>query len=561
MKKTGFCTILLKVALAIIAISLIIPLPALSSRKKNISVITGVVASDFGMVADARVRVSGSQKFSLTDKNGRFVIDRPPLFFEPITITAGKDGWFNNAVRVLPGSQNANIRLYPIPNQDNQAYRFISPAVCARCHNTLAKYWDKSKMAHTTSNVKVLNMYNGTDATGRNLAGPGFKLDNPDKSGDCTVCHAPSAAVTQGGAKDIETALWSPKTEWDGISCDFCHKIRKTVKTNDSPSLFKPVMKRQTPYRGNSIMVFGPYDDVVNSVMSASYSPVFEKGNYCAACHSQVRKTESKTSWDREKVYTDAEWKNFNIGDDTIIPIQTTYQEWKGWQNSLPADDGNKGKKCQDCHMSWRKEMLPYDNYIIDGNARSMWGVKRDPENIRPHHFDGGTETQLKTALSLEIDGEIQNDILNVKVFITNTNGGHWVPTGDPMRHVMLLVSAADSQGRELKLIKGETLPTWTGVGNKDSGNYSGLPGKVFSKVLKDKKGNINVPFWKADSVDKDTRIRPKTTVTLNFQFKIENPDDEPVTEAKLIYRPFIKSLARIKKWDIKDIIITTRAW
>ena len=45
-------------------------------------------------------------------------------------------------------------------------------------------------------------------------------------------------------------------------------------------------------------------------------------------------------------------------------------------------DEQNKGKKCQDCHMSWRKEMLPYDNYIVDGGARRMWGSYRSARNI-----------------------------------------------------------------------------------------------------------------------------------------------------------------------------------
>lgn len=41
--------------------------------------------------------------------------------------------------------------------------------------------------------------------------------------------------------------------------------------------------------------------------------------------------------------------------------------------------------------MSWRKEMLPYDNYVVDGMARNMWGTHRSPKNIRPHHSWTGT--------------------------------------------------------------------------------------------------------------------------------------------------------------------------
>ena len=59
---------------------------------------------------------------------------------------------------------------------------------------------------------------------------------------------------------------------------------------------------------------------------------------------------EGKT-WDPGKVYSTAEWKGFGLSGNEYLPIQTTYQEWKQWQDQLPADDTNKGKKCQDCHM------------------------------------------------------------------------------------------------------------------------------------------------------------------------------------------------------------------
>lgn len=561
MKKRFFYTTLIGIAFAALAVLLIGPARTKSFQGEDRSQVSGVVASKFGMVAKARVRIAGSSQFTLTDINGRFTLQTPPFPARPLQITAGKKGWFNNSVSVWPGSRGANIQLYPLPQNDNPGYRHISPNVCAQCHNTLSKYWDKSKMAHATSNGKTLNMYNGTDATGRTLAGPGYKLDNPDKTGNCTFCHAPSSAFTRTGAKDIESALWSSRTEWDGISCDYCHKTRNVVKSNDTPSLYKPIFKRNTPFRGNSILVLGPYDDVVNTAMSASFSPVYDKGIFCATCHSQVRKLPDGQTWDRKKVYADQQWENFNIGNDSVLPVQTTFQEWRQWQDSLKANDSNKEKSCQDCHMSWRKEMLPYDEYVVDGNARNMWGVKRDPENIRPHHFDGGTETQLKTALSMEIQGTIRNDILEVIVYISNTNGGHWVPTGDPMRHIMLLVSAEDSSENRLELISGQTLPAWTGTGPRKQGNYAGLPGKVFSKILADSAGKKNVPFWQADTIIADTRIKPKTTVTAKFKFKINNPDDEPMAFAKLIYRPFTKSLARIKKWDVKDILITETAW
>jgi len=193
--------------------------------------------------------------------------------------------------------------------------------------------------------------------------------------------------------------------------------------------------------------------------------------------------------------------------------------------------------------------------------ARNMWGTQRSAQNIRPHHFEGGTETQLKTALAMEMEGEIKANKLTVTVYITNTNGGHWVPTGETMRSVMLLVQAMDSSGKPLKMTKGPRLPEWAGTGNPDQGNYAGLPGTAFARVLADDAGNIHVPFWRATRIAEDSRIRPKDSVTLKFEFAVSQANDEPGAQAKLIYRPVIRPLAKIKNWPVNDITITSAAW
>lgn len=161
----------------------------------------------------------------------------------------------------------------------------------------------------------------------------------------------------------------------------------------------------------------------------------------------------------------------------------------------------------------------------------------------------------------MELDGKITGKKLDINVYITNTNGGHWVPTGETMRSVMLVINVVDSNGKPLKMIKGERLPEWTGKGDAEAGNYAGLPGSVFARVLQDDKGNLNVPFWRATSIASDTRIRPKTTVTLSYEFFLENPENEPTAEAKLIYRPVMRPLAKSKNWHVEDILITSSVW
>jgi len=524
-------------------------------------VIRGRVISTYGPVENARVRAAGDEKYTLTDRQGRYELVTAHAPGTRFMVTAGKEGWFNNGQVANTSGHLRDIFLNPVFLNDSPGYRFNSPVVCSRCHVKLTRYWDQSKMAHTTSNPKLLNMYYGTDALQRQGVGPGYRLDNPKNEGNCAICHAPSAANSIPLSQDLETVIRNPWIEWDGISCEYCHKVRKVIQDKTRPSHFSAILERQSPTRGNSILVFGPYDDVVVPPMAATYSPVYDQGEFCSTCHSHFKKLDNSKTWNSNQVYSSSEWKGFGLDGNDYLPIQTTYQEWKQWQDQLPADDSNKGKKCQDCHMSWRKEMLPYDNYIVDGGARNMWGTYRSPKNIRPHHFDGGTETQLKTALALEVEGEIVDKKLLIHVYITNTNGGHWVPTGETMRSVMLLVKATDSNGKALEMNDGGRLPEWAGKGRVEAGNYAGLPGAAFARVLGDDQGNLNVPFWKATRIVSDTRIRPKKTVDLKFEFVIEDPEDEPTVEASLIYRPVIRPLAEMKSWLVEDIRIATSVW
>ncbi|MBW2240038.1 MAG: hypothetical protein JRF39_13645, partial [Deltaproteobacteria bacterium] len=295
--------------------------------------IRGRVISEYGPVENARVRVAGTETFVLTDRQGNFELPTERLAGKKLWVTAGKEGWFNNAQVAPPSGRMNDIFLYPIYLNDRPDYRFISPVTCSRCHVKLTRYWDKSKMAHTTSNPKILDMYYGRDALQNKNVAPGYRLDNPDSEGNCVVCHAPSVAASRSWTKDLETALWSARTEWDGISCDYCHKVRNVISDKTRPSGKRPVLERQTAAKGSSIMVFGPYDDVVVPPMGASYSSIYDKGRFCSTCHGHFKQLDKGKTWDHSKVYSASEWKGFGLKEDTILPIQTTYREWEHWQN------------------------------------------------------------------------------------------------------------------------------------------------------------------------------------------------------------------------------------
>ena len=52
------------------------------------------------------------------------------------------------------------------------------------------------------------------------------------------------------------------------------------------------------------------------------------------------------------------------------------------------------------------------------------------------------------------------------------------------MRNMILIVRAIDSKGRELTYSGENLIPIWGGRGKISEGNYEGLPGKGFAKIL-----------------------------------------------------------------------------
>jgi hypothetical protein len=288
----------LTLLVVILAAGLYLRIQAASAADENrpASTIRGRVISTYGPVENARVRIIGEESYTLTDRQGLYEFQTAHSPGERVIITAGKEGWFNNGQIANFSGRTRDIFLNPVYLNDRSDYRFISPVTCARCHVKLTRYYDQSKMAHTTSNPKLLNMYYGTDAFNQPGIGPGYKLDNPQSDGNCTTCHAPSAAGSIPASQDLINVLRSPQTEWDGISCDYCHKVRKVIKDKTKPSQTTAVHERQTPVQGNSILVFGPYDDVIAPPMAASYNPVFDQGQFCSLCHSQSKKLESGTA-------------------------------------------------------------------------------------------------------------------------------------------------------------------------------------------------------------------------------------------------------------------------
>ncbi len=175
------------------------------------------------------------------------------------------------------------------------------------------------------------------------------------------------------------------------------------------------------------------------------------------------------------------------------IPISETYSEWKEGPYS------KEGKQCQDCHM----QALP--GYVANN-------IKR--ENVYRHLWYGGHTGQfLEKAFNVDYQIEKEGKKVKVTVNITNKNVGHKIPSGLPTRQVILHFNVTDDKGKEI-------------YGDK----------RIYAKTLLDQYGNEINDFWKAKSLDKDNRIKPKETKTEIFEFDL--PDGVATLEVhtKLIY-------------------------
>ena len=146
---------------------------------------------------------------------------------------------------------------------------------------------------------------------------------------------------------------------------------------------------------------------------------------------------------------------------------------------------------------------------------------------------------------------------IEVTVDITNDQTGHHVPTDSPLRHLILLVEVADSEGNHLALIEGEIVPEWGGGGDPDDGYYAGLPGKVFAKILQELWTEVTPTgaYWNPTRIESDNRLAAFETDRSQYQFAVEG--DGPFTlSVRLIFRRAFIQVADWKGWQDEDILM-----
>jgi mono/diheme cytochrome c family protein len=528
------------------------PMAANSGDERHVS---GRVLSADQPVAGATVRIQATSHMTLTDARGEFVLALPNGRAS-VRLTGWAEGHYcAGPVEARAGEDGVLLRLERHTAVDHPDYRWL-PAIgategaCAECHSSHddsrgipfpLDQWLLDAHSRSAVNPRFLTMYAGTDVAGRSSeptrfveirdygrrpipadeeerqAGPGYRLDFPDTAGNCAACHAPVAAAN----RPLET---DPRTiegvGVEGINCDFCHKLWSVrldpatgLPYHDMPGVLSYELRR--PGDGHQLFL-GPFDDVPGEDARSDF---YRRSEYCAGCH-------------------------FGVFWDVVV-----YDSFGEWLRS-PYSDPETGRSCQDCHMP------PSGAEFFARPDRG--GLRRDPEKIASHRMPGADDTTLlQNAVTMTVEADRFDSRVVVQVVVENDRTGHHVPTDSPLRQVILLVQAWNEEGAASRLASGPTLPSWTGDGDPARGRYSGLPGKVFARILEDgwTGERPTAAYWNPTTVHADTRIPALATDRSTFVF--EAPPGESMTlRATLIYRRAFIDLMEAKGWDAPDIVM-----
>jgi len=189
-------------------------------------------------------------------------------------------------------------------------------------------------------------------------------------------------------------------------------------------------------------------------------------------------------------------------------------------------------------------------------------GLRRRPETIVNHKMPGARDLELlQNAVTMTLEAEKASGGIRVRTKIVNDRTGHHVPTDSPLRHLILVVRAYGRDGIELPLKYGPVLPEWCGDGDPAEGNYAGLAGKVFIKLLEETKRGLSptAAYWNPTRIVMDTRLGAYESDLGEFLFEAAESGDVRI-EAVLLYRRAYKELMDQKGWNVPDIVMESAA-
>jgi len=260
----------------------------------------------------------------------------------------------------------------------------------------------------------------------------------------CLNCHAPIGVLTE------DLAL-RQKVTWEGITCEYCHSIREI-------SLAGPNPKVKVEF---SLVKSGPLKDVSAPIHGVTFSPIYTSAAICAPCHDY------QNSFGLRVLATYSEWKN-------------THYAKEGWV-------------CQSCHM-----------YKVAGDLVDSKIMKSTEAKVNLHQMPGSHSLeQLTKTIKARMNSSHKGGQLELTLEVSNVAAGHYVPTGSPMRQLILEVRVDTYDGKHYR------------------------QEKRYRRTVADSEGNElrlePLAFLKGAKVISDTRLAPGEKRTETFRFAVPN--------------------------------------
>jgi len=276
--------------------------------------------------------------------------------------------------------------------------------------------------------------------------------------GGCADCHAPAINGVESGGQDLLSARGHAFDY--GVSCDLCHHVDEVDWS--APAGVAGRLRLWRPQEAGPITLgaggylplsFGPSADVSNPRMGISPRPHFRSGELCGGCHQHNHSA--------EEAHDPVDPSRWPRGE---LPNQSTYAEWlEGPVSEVSA--------CNGCHMpplSYAMNSANLERYVFadvgvqggwprpyGATRRHSWWGPRQPEagmlrlaaglsvSVSPIELeealsDSGLGASEERLTLLSARGE---RLWRVSARSSNIGAGHGLPTGEPMRHLMALVS------------------------------------------------------------------------------------------------------------------------
>lgn len=464
--------------------------------------LTVAVTLDGAPAPDVWLQQGGVDAHWLTGDDGTAVvrIDHDPLLGEVALHASHPDARIQAGFPDIDDT-TLTIELESFSTSDNPDYVFQHPGspsensttnYCAHCHYNIVDDFDESVHKTAASNPVVHDVYAGAAAffdsedaceavggqwwtglvpgTGeageRCYVGAGVLPDLNDcgdteacdgkaeQTGQCADCHAPAIDGELGGRDLLEAT----DIAYDyGVHCDLCHKVESVDLESDDPGVAGKLRVVRPSEDSPSMalgdywpLTFGPYPDVSNVRMGSVQRDHFASGELCGGCHEHHQEGLAGTV-DTER------WS------DGRLPIHTTFSEW---QDSAFGDT----VPCLACHMPPNPEA---------GNASAIEVISPEPENqgsaagwfrepgaVRHHSWYGPRhpdERMVDLAAAIDLDTSVADGTLTVQATVTNVGPAHAIPTGEPLRSLLLLVEAS-CEGEALTPSGGDVVPDYGGA-------------------------------------------------------------------------------------------------